>query len=297
MCGSIMTYFLQVVSNGLITGGVYALAALGFALVFGALRVVNLAHGATCVLGGYVGYFTTVMMGGTSWASLVITLVMGGLFGAILERLAFRPFRDVRSLQPMVSSLACAMIVENLLAVAFGHDAKNIQASKTMRLNFFGATITAVQLYILIVCVVLVTLLYLFLHRTALGRQIIAASDDADASASWGIDVDRIKLVTCVIGSMLAAGAGYLIASDLGIDPYMGTELVFAAFTASLLFGIGSLPGAVAGGFFLGLLQHLVAAFISTRYRSAYTFVVLIILLAWRPRGLLNWSSTRRTDA
>lgn len=290
-----MDYVPQILMNGLISGGTYALAALGFALIFGALRVVNLAHGATCVLGGYAGFAATVSLGLPSWSGLPAAIGAGALLGAVLERVAFRPFRGSAhsALLAVVSGLACAMIVENLIAVGFGHEAKTLRPPDADRYTVLGAGITGTQVHILLACAALVGALGLFLNRTDVGRQMIAASDDPDAALSWGIHGDRINLITCMIGSALAGAAGYLIALDLGVDPYMGTDLLFAAFTASLLFGIGSLPGAVAGGLLLGALQNLVAAYLSTRYRTACTFLVLIAVLVWRPQGIFFRASRR----
>lgn len=288
-------YIPQVVMNGLICGGSYALASLGFALIFGALRVVNLAHGSACVVGGYAGYAAVHSGGLPAWAGLPAAMAAGAVFGAVMERIAFRPFRANPSaaLLPVVSSLACAMIVENLIAAGFGHEAKTVRADGTEQYVALGASVTGTQLQILLMSVLLVMGLYLLLNRTDFGRQTIATSDDPEAAASWGVNGDRISSATCMMGSALAAAAGYMIALDLGIDPYMGTELMFAAFTASLLFGFGSLPGAAAGGVVLGVLQNLVAAYLSTRYRSACTFLVLIAILVWKPNGMFFQASRR----
>lgn len=290
-----MDYYSQLLINGLVAGSIYALVALAFGLTYGVMRVVNFAFGATCVVGGYAGYVCIVKFELPAWLAFFVAALAGAIIGIVVERVAFRPLRDKPPLLSVASSLACAIIIENLIATFFGHDVRSYRDVMpiTHQYSLFGATITGVQIIILVVSACLLVLMYLYVKKTNVGRETIAVSDDADAAATWGINRDRIILVNFAVGSALAGAAGFLIGLDLDIEPYMGTEIVFRAFTANLIFGLGSLPGAVAGGLSLGVLENIVAGLLSSRYKSAYTFMFLILILIVRPRGILNVRSRR----
>lgn len=290
-----MDYYLQLFINGLVAGSIYALVALGFGLTYGVMRLVNFAFGATCVVGGYAGYVCIVTFGLPPWLAFMAAAAAGAVVGVVIERIAFRPLRDQHPLLPVASSLACAIILENFIAATFGHDVRSYRSvmAATDQYTFFGATITGVQITILMVCVLVLVLMSLYIKKTPLGRETIAVSDDADAAATWGIDRDKIIVANFALGSALAGAGGFLIGLDLDIEPYMGTEIVFRAFTANLIFGLGSLPGAVAGGLSLGELENIVAGLLSSRYKSAYTFIILVIILIVRPRGILDVRTRR----
>jgi len=290
-----MNEFAQVALNGLVAGSVYALVALGFALSFGVMRKVNFAHGATCVVGGFTGYFFVVRLSAPLWAAVVGVLCVGAALGLVVERVAFRPFRRTPPLLAIVSSLALAMIIENVLAAVFGEQSRSFRPGVAERLviPLLGISLTTVQLLIIGVAFLVAAIMYFVVTKTDLGRQTIAVSDDAEAAITWGINGRQVVSAAFMLSSAVAAIAGCLVSFDLGIDPHMGTELLFRAFTASVIFGIGSLPGAFLGGLLLGLTENFVTAFVSSQYKSAWTFVVLIILLLFKPHGILNLHTRR----
>lgn len=293
-----MDYYLQLAINGLVAGSIYAIVAVGFALIYGVLRIVNFAHGATCVLGGYIGFVVVATLKWPVWSAFVMAALGGAFVGWLLNRVAFRPFREKSDLLPMIASLAFAIILENGIAAIWGHSSRSFSSElgEFRRFQFFGAVITSSQIAILIVAFFLVAFLFFYIKKTSLGRQTLAVSDDVNASATWGIDADFVITANCMLASSLASLGGLLIAFELDVDPYMGTDLTFKAFTANLLFGIGSLPGALLGGESVGMIENLVSGILSTRYRSAYTFIILILVLLVRPNGILN-VQTRRFEA
>jgi branched-chain amino acid transport system permease protein len=290
-----MNELAQVTMNGLVEGSIYAILALGFALSFGVLRKVNFAHGATCVVGGFTGYFLIVNLSLPVWIAIIGVLCAGALLGFAVEKVAFKPFRQSPPLFAIVSSLAVAMIIENVLAAVFGEQTRSLTPGIARRLvvPFFGVTLTTVQLLIISVALLVAGLMYLVVARTDLGRQAIAVADDAEAAMTWGIDGPKIVSAAFMLSSSVAAVAGCLVSFDLGIDSHMGTGMLFRAFTANVIFGVGSLPGALLGGLLLGITENFVAAFVSSQYKSACTFVVLIIVLLVKPHGILNLQNRR----
>ena len=290
-----MNVMAQVLMNGLVSGSVYALVAVGFALSFGVLRRVNFAHGATCITGAYAGYFLITQLAFPFWAALVGAAVVGALVGILVERIAFRPFHRAPALLAMVSSLACALILENGLAATFGEQARSFRVGISERLLVpgLGVSLTRVQLVILGVSLLVGAMLFVFVRKTTLGRQTIAVSDDTEAAATWGINGLRVTSITFMLSSATAAVAGCLNAFDLDLDPHMGTVMLFRGFTANVIFGVGSLPGAILGGLLLGVIENGVTAFASSQYKSACTFVVLITLLLFRPHGVLGLRNRR----
>lgn len=281
----------QIVVNGLVIGGVYALVAIGYAMVYGVLRLINFAHGGVFTAGAFLGL---VLVG---WLHLPLILAMpavalaGATLGIAIERVAYRPVRGSPILVQLITAIGVAMIIENGVAAVFGSDARSLPLGLTSSGVFggpLGVRVTGVQLLIIALSVALLLFVWWLVMRTSAGRAMRAVADDPEGAATTGINADRVVTVAFGLGSAMGAIAGMVVSMDVGCDPYMGTVVGFKAFTACVLGGVGRLSGAVMGGIAIGVFENLVAGFVSTEYKTAVVMGVLITLLLFRPGGLLS---------
>jgi branched-chain amino acid transport system permease protein len=292
-----MTEFLQQLINGITQGSVYALIALGYTMVYGVLGLINFAHGDVYMLGAFFGFYTAGRLavgggGGPLEAVLVLLIAMAGcgLAGFIIERLAYKPVRRSSRLAALITAIGVSLLLENGGQLVFGTDPKFFpQIIPPQNISIGGVNITNQQLIILGVSIGLMALLRFIVLYTRVGMAMRAVSLNHAAAALMGISVDRIISVTFVIGSMLAAAAGVLVAlKDPRIEPYMGILPGLKAFVAAVLGGIGNIPGAVLGGLVMGIAEVMVVGYISPTLRDAIAFVILIVILLVRPAGLLG---------
>jgi branched-chain amino acid transport system permease protein len=290
--------FLQQVVNGVTLGCVYALIALGYTMVYGIVRLINFAHGDVYMLGAFFGYFAARAIGAgqspdPARALLVLVIAMAGcaLVGVLIERLAYKPVRRSSRLAALITAIGVSLLLENGGLLLFGADPKffpQVVAAFNIPLGG-GVTISNQQLIILVVSVVLMFVLRLIVMHTRVGKAMRAVSHSHTAAALMGISVDRIITFTFLIGSMLAAAAGVLVAlQNPKIDPYMGILPGLKAFVAAVLGGIGNIPGAVLGGIVMGIAEVMVVGYLSPTYRDAIAFVLLIVILLVRPAGILG---------
>jgi len=290
--------FLQQLVNGVTWGSVYALIALGYTMVYGILRLINFAHGDVYMLGAFFGYFAARWMGagldpdpGKALLVLLIAMAGCGAVGYLIERLAYKPVRRSSRLAALITAIGVSLLLENAGVLIFRPDPKffpQIIPSRNLSLGA-GVTISNQQVIILAVSVVLMLLLRFIVVRTRVGKAMRAVSHSHTAAALMGISVDRIITFTFVLGSMLAAAAGVLVAlQNPKIEPYMGILPGLKAFVAAVLGGIGNIPGAVLGGLVMGIAEVMVVAYVSSTYRDAIAFVLLILILLVRPAGLLG---------
>lgn len=293
-----MPEFLQQLVNGVTLGCVYALIALGYTMVYGILRLINFAHGDVYMLGAFFGYFAARAIGAAQnpdpgKALLVLVIAMAGcaIVGVLIERLAYRPVRRSSRLAALITAIGVSLLLENGGLLLFGADPKffpQVVVARNISLGG-GVTISNQQLIILAVSIVLMVVLRLIVMHTRVGRAMRAVSFSHTAAALMGISVDRIITFTFLIGSMLAAAAGVLVAlQNPKIDPYMGILPGLKAFVAAVLGGIGSIPGAVLGGIVMGIAEVMVVGYLSPTYRDAIAFVLLIVILLVRPAGILG---------
>ena len=293
-----MSEFLQQLVNGLTSGSVYALIALGYTMVYGILRLINFAHGDVYMLGAFFGLFAARALHAgehpgpfRALAVLVIAMVGCGLVGIVIERGAYKPVRHSPRLSALITAIGVSLLLENGGRVVFGADPKffpQIITSSNISLGR-GVTISNQQLIILVVSLTLMVLLRLIVTRTRVGKAMQAVAYNPTAAALMGISVDRIITFTFTIGSMLAAAAGVLVAlKDPKIEPYMGLLPGLKAFVAAVLGGIGNIPGAVVGGLVMGIAEVMVVGYVSPTYRDAIAFVLLILILLLRPAGILG---------
>jgi len=294
--------FTQQLINGLALGAVYALIALGYTMVYGILQLINFAHGEVYMLGAYLGiivlgFLTSPWVGMGTGPALVVTLLASMAFcaayGAAIERTAYRPLRQSGKLTPLISAVGMSIILQNFVMIAQGKEYKNLPPLiPSEGFTVLGASVSPLQVTILSVSLLLMMLLHLFVTRTRLGKAMRATSQDRTMAGLVGIDSNRVISVTFMIGSALAAVAGIMVTLYYGVVHFfMGYTAGLKAFTAAVLGGIGSIPGAMLGGIVLGLIENFGASYISSVYKDAFAFLVLIITLIIRPSGLLGQRS------
>jgi len=291
-----MTTFLQQLVNGLSLGSIYALIALGYTMVYGVLRLINFAHGDVYMLGAYAGYYLSRKLKGDEPSLGSALLVMLGamltcaLIGVVIERFAYRPVRRAARLTLLITAIGVSLFIENAAQLVFGPDPKFFP-SLAPRADFHvgGVRLTSEQLTVIAVSFLLMVLLRFFIMKTRTGKAMRAVSFNLDAAKLMGISTDRIIAITFALGSALAAAAGVLIGMQIPkIDPLMGILYGLKAFVAAVLGGIGNVPGAVIGGLLIGTSEVMVVGYLSSTFRDAIAFGILILVLLLRPQGILG---------
>jgi branched-chain amino acid transport system permease protein len=291
-----MTTFLQQIVNGLSLGSIYALIALGYTMVYGVLRLINFAHGDVYMVGAYVGYYLSRRLQGRepSFASALLVM-LGAMFacavlGLVIERLAYRPVRSASRLTLLITAIGVSLFIENGGQLVFGPDPKFFP-SLAPHFDFLvaGVHLTSEQLTVIGVSFLLMVLLRFFIQKTRTGKAMRAVSFSLDTAKLMGISTDWIIAVTFALGSALAAAGGVLIGMQIPkIDPLMGILYGLKAFVAAVLGGIGNVPGAVLGGLLIGTSEVMVVGYLSSTYRDAIAFGILILVLLLRPQGILG---------
>ena len=290
-------FFIQQAINAISIGSLYALMAIGLAMVFGILRLINFAHGDLIMVGSYA---TLILLGAglPFWLAAFVGIVTSTIAGLIMERVAYRPIRGAPDVAMLLTSFAVTILLENAAILIFNPTAKPFPAPAILRdaLQFGNLRVASLDIVAIFVAFALLVSLTLFVTRSEMGISMRAASEDLLAARLVGINVNAVIAYAFAIGSMLAGVVGILWSIRVGrIDPLMGFYPVLKAFVASVIGGLGSLPGAVLGGYVLGILeimlQGLLPASLSP-FRDGFVFAALIILLLFRPNGILG--STER---
>jgi branched-chain amino acid transport system permease protein len=303
----IMDQFLaqlpQTIVNGLTLGSVYALIALGYSMVYGVLKLLNFAHGDVYMIGAYIGYgvlITFIPESGPLLPNLVIILLMllaamvgTGILGVAIERFAYRPLRNAPRIAPLISALGVSFFLQNMIQLTVSPRPLSYGSGTLIPVDSNLAVgdlrIHTSRLLVIGTTLILTLALAYFVRGTRLGRAMRAVAMDIDAAAMMGVDVDRVIVITFFIGSILAGGAGVLVGIVFfSIRHTMGFLAGLKGFTASVVGGIGNIPGAVLGGLLLGMTEALATVYISPTFKDAYAFAVLVIVLLLRPSGLLG---------
>jgi branched-chain amino acid transport system permease protein len=287
--------FLQQLINGLSLGAIYALIALGYTMVYGVLRFINFAHSDVFMVGAFVGYYlgphvATASIGG-GLLVLLGAMVLCGLLGVIIERLAYRPLRGRSTLTVLITAIGVSLLLQNLGQRVFGANPKSFPVLFPQRSYDLGGglVLSSNQVAVFVVTLLLLFALRYIVMKTRIGTAMRALSFNPTAASLVGINNDLVISFTFALGSALAAAGGILYAMNYpSIDPLMGTLPGLKAFVAAVLGGIGNIPGAAAGGIVLGLVETLVVALGGSTYRDAVAFGVLILILLFRPNGLLG---------
>lgn len=283
----------QFLANGLIAGSIYALIAIGFSVIYRTVRFFHLSHGAVYAVGAYVAYSLTVQAGIHPIVSFFLASAIAGVVGITVDRLVYRPLRKQKAanLVFLIASFGVFIFIQNLLQLLYGAQILTIRTGPIKEgHHILGAVITDTQILILIASCVLLAVLWLFIQRTKLGKAMRAVADDPVAASVVGINPEKIILASFAIGSVLAGAAGILISLETNIEPTMGFNAVLKGIIASIIGGIGSIPGAVLGGFFLGIAENLGIWKIQAGWKDSISFLILIIFLLLRPGGILGVS-------
>lgn len=291
-----MTVFLQQLVNGLSLGAIYALIALGYTMVYGTLQLINFAHGEVYMMGAFIALYAAKWMGVVDNPSIPGVLAVGlvamascAALGMSIERLAYRPLRKSTRLNILITAIGVSLLLQNVGLRVFGAIDSFPTLLPEAMWDVGGVKLRSNDAITLGVTVVLMLALTYVVERTQMGRAMRAVSHSRETAALMGIPVDRVISFTFAVGSILAAAAALLVAMDKHvIKPDMGATYGLKAFVAAVLGGIGSIPGAVAGGFLLGISETLVSGYLASTYRDAIAFSILILVLLVRPSGLLG---------
>ena len=293
-----MEGFLQLLLNGTALGSIYALIALGYTMVYGILRLINFAHGDIVMVGAYAGLFTALALHasdhptlGGFLAVMAVAMAVSGLLGYLIERLAYRPLRNVPRLNLLITAVGVSLFLENLGQVVFGATPR-VFPEIMPNVSLFQSgevSITNQQVTVFGTSLFLMFVLEWIVQKTKLGRAMRAVSHSHETASLVGIPTDTIISITFIIGSALAAAAGILVGiSYPRVDPLMGVMIGIKAFVAAVLGGIGSIRGAVVGGFIMGISEAMVVGYGSSTYRDALAFAILILILIFKPAGLFG---------
>lgn len=285
-----MTEFFQQLVNGLSIGSIYALIALGYTMVYGIIKLINFAHGDIYMLGAYVGFISIAQLHLGFFPALLLAMVVCGVLGVIIERIAYKPLRNATRIAALITAIGVSYFLEYSTQKIMGPGVKtypSVLGNQTF--HVFGIQIQMQQIYILAITIILMLALQFIVRKTKIGRSMRAVSVDADAAKLMGINVDATISYTFAIGSALAGAGGVLVGMYYNtINPLMGMVPGIKAFVAAVFGGIGIIPGAMFGGFFIGIVEALVTAYGSSLYKDAVVYAILILILIIKPAGLLG---------
>jgi branched-chain amino acid transport system permease protein len=281
-----MELFLQQLLNGLVLGSIYSLVALGLTLVYGTREIPNFAHGHLYMLGAYVTFFLISVYGFHYWPAIIGSAVVLASIGIGLERIVFHPLRHAPHTNTMIASVGVMLFLESLAQNIWGADFRRMPTPYQAVYHISSLTITQQQLLVLIAAILIMVALQLFLKKTIIGMTIEAMAQNREGALLVGIHANRVSMLTFAISSGLAAVAASLIAPINLIFPAMGTMVIMKSFAILVIGGMGSIPGAIVSGYILALAESLGGTYISTQYQDAIAFVLLVIILTFRPTGL-----------
>jgi branched-chain amino acid transport system permease protein len=297
-----MAYFVQQLINGLTLGAIYGLIAIGYTMVYGIIGMINFAHGEIYMIGAFVALITFLVVGmlGVGFVPLMLLLVLlsamafTAVYGWSVERVAYRPLRHSFRLAPLISAIGMSIFLQNYVQLTQGARVKALPPVVSggftlMETGGFAVQVSYLQVFIILLTTVLMIAFSLVIAATPLGRAQRACEQDMTMAALLGIDVDRTISLTFVMGAALAAVAGTMVVLYYGvIDFFIGFLAGIKAFTAAVLGGIGSLPGAMLGGLLIGLIEAFWSGYFSAEYKDVSVFVILVLVLVFRPTGLLG---------
>jgi branched-chain amino acid transport system permease protein len=304
-----MAFFFQELVNGITTGALYSLVALGFSMVYGVLKLLNFAHGDLYMVGAYIGFFVIQWFGGAAHLKIAVPLLLlimfvlaaglvGGL-GVAIERFAYRPLRDAPRIAPLITAIGVSFFLESSALLLFGaqyrvyNTAEFISLSSGIQIG--SVTIDSVQIMVLVLGLMLMTGLQLLVKRTRLGRQMRAVAADREAAEMLGINVNFVIAATFFLGSALAGIAGVMGGLLFNqVTSTIGFIAGLKAFTAAVVGGIGSIPGAMLGGLVIGVAESMVTGYISSTYTNLIVFGLLITVMLVRPSGLLGQAQLQK---
>jgi branched-chain amino acid transport system permease protein len=289
---------IQQLINALTLGAIYSLIALGYTLVYGILTMINFAHSEVLMLGAFIALGLSIVLGPVAGGGLGLLILFAssmagsGLINLLVERLAYRPLRNLSRLSPLISAIGVSIVLQNVVFLWVSNQSLRFPTLVSLRkFEFGGASWTSLQLAILAASFVLMLVLHFFVEHSRMGKAMRACSDDIETAGLMGIDANKIIALTFMVGGALGGAAGILYGMNYGSIKYnLGFLPGAKAFTAAVLGGIGNIRGAVLGGFILGLLEVMAAGYIpnGAQWRDVIAFGVLIVVLLFRPSGILG---------
>ena len=292
-----MTIFIRTLISGLNLGSIYALIALGYSMVYGIAKMLNFAHGDVIMVGAYAGIVAVLNLGLPPVLAILFGVVICSILGMVIERLAYKPLREAPSLSVLITAIGVSYLLQNLALIIFGSEQKAYPVFGTNLKGFTiaGVKVDGITILTLVVTAIIMIGLTFFINKTKIGKAMRAVSEDKGAAQLMGINTDRTITITFAIGSALAAiASAFYGANYVFILPTTGSMPGIKAFTAAVLGGIGSIPGAMLGGIVLGIIEQFAKQYISTVWSNAIVFGVLIIVLLVKPTGLLGKKVTEK---
>ncbi len=289
--------FIEQLVNGLTLGSTYALIALGYTMVYGIIQLINFAHGEIYMFGAFAGLLLVSVCGANIFVALIGAMLFCMLLGMLVERIAYRPIRGKSSrLSALISAIGVSIFLSTLMALLRGTNTTRYpEIIKISTYHLGSLDLSSLQIIILVVSALLMVGLQLMIHKTRMGKAMRACSQDLEAASLMGINANRIISYTFAIGSALAAAGGVMVGIYYNaVWPYMGMMAGLKAFSAAVLGGIGSIPGAMIGGLTLGVLEILGVAYLSSSYKDAIAFGILILVLIIRPQGIMGKKITKK---
>jgi branched-chain amino acid transport system permease protein len=286
----------QLLVNGIIAGGIYALVALGFSIIYRTVKFFHFAHGVVYTAGAYIAYTLAIQLHVPFIIAFFLSMLFAGVLGVLIDRSVYSPLRRKKAsnLIFLLAAFGVFVFLQNLIQLIYGAQIFSLRTGLvTEGYHIFSTVITPTQITILLVSIVLMFALWAFIKKTKFGKAMRAVADDPMAANVVGINPEKIILLSFIIGSALAGAAGVLIALETNIEPTMGFSMILKGIIASIIGGIGSIPGAMFGGFFLGVAENLGIAWIPSGWKDAIAFAILLIFLLIRPRGILGIKSEK----
>ena len=279
---------LEILIVGAVSSAIYAMLAVGFTLIFGVARILNLAHGSFYALGAYGAYFFTSQMNLPLLPAALLAVALVALFGIVIERVLIRPMRKKSQLAVLMITLAVALVIEQALFLTFGSEYRNVPAFVDTMVTIGGVSIGGARLLALGVGVVLIAALWLFIQRTRLGSAILAISQDPEAAQYMGIPSDRIFAIVMGISAAFAAAAGVLAGPFLTVQPTMWLLPIVKAFAIVVVGGLGSIPGSIVAALMLGYAETIVAYMVSSSWTEIVSVLATLLMLMFRPAGIFG---------
>ena len=287
-----MQLLMQQMVNGIALGSIYAMIALGYTMVYGTIRLINFAHGDVYMLGAFLGYYLVTILGVNWMLALLITMGVIAVVGVLIERIAYKPLRHSTRVAALITAIGVSYLIQNLMIYFVGPEMRAFPAPIEVKMfKVFGLIVNSKQLLVLAVTITVMIALQIIVQHTRMGKAMRAVAVDQDAAQLMGINVDRVISFTFALGSALAGLAGILVGIYYNsIQATMGTAPGLKAFIAAVVGGIGSIPGAMIGGYLIGILETLVTYMGGAMYKDAVVYGLLIIILLVLPSGLLGKS-------
>jgi branched-chain amino acid transport system permease protein len=285
-----MEIFQQIV-NGISLGSIYALIALGYTMVYGIVKLINFAHGDVFMVGAFIGFYSITVLHLSFFPALLLAMAACAIFGVIIEKIAYKPLRNATRIAALITAIGVSLLIEYGMIYIRGAQPEAYPGDvlPTSKIELFGVSISSQSLFILGTSLLLMILLQFIVHKTKIGKAMRAVSHDSEAAQLMGIDVNKTISATFAIGSALAGAAGVIFGIYyIKIEPLMGIIPGLKAFVAAVLGGIGIIPGAMVGGLVLGVIESLVSAMGYSLWRDGVAFIVLILILIFRPSGLFG---------